>query len=198
MLSPQTQLVLHDPATLDATDRMLDPHSNAIDATIFFLLVSCQLSSTRLFLWLYDHNAINVKALKAPILIQRASWWQLIGFTISCPFIMTRSFPGVAQTPYSTILIDNDDIFDRMTFLLAAIIPFLFFWITWSIYRPLCSVMNKKGVNCSAASLIVCGSVALVTSLFTGVFPSATSMRMSRFGMSPFRANARLSTGCKR
>jgi hypothetical protein len=198
MLSPQTQLVFHYTTALDPADRMLDPHSDPIDATILVLLFICQFSSTRLFLWLNDHHTVNFKALKSHVLIQLTSCWKMIAFTVSCSFVMTRSFPGLAQTPHSAMLINNDDILDRVILLFAAVIPFLFFWITWPIYRPLRSIMNKKGVDCSEASPSVCISVALVTSLFTGVFPSANSMRMSRFGMSPFRANARLSTGCKR
>jgi hypothetical protein len=96
MLSPQPQLIFHDPAALDSADRMLDPYSNTIDATILVLLCIRQLSSTRLFLWLDDHYAINVKALKAHVLIQGTSYWKMIAFTVSCSFIMTRSFPGFA------------------------------------------------------------------------------------------------------
>ena len=198
IFSPQSQLIFHNATALDTTDRMLYPHSNAVDSTIPLLFFVCQRPTTRLFLWLNDHHAINVKALKAHVLIQLTSHWKLIVKAISCPFIMTCPFPGCSQAPHSTLLIDHDDILDRMVSLLSTIIPFLFFWITWPIYRPLRSIMNKKGVDCSEASPSVCISVALVTSLFTGVFPSANSMRMSRFGMSPFRANARLSTGCKR
>ncbi len=71
MLSPQTQFVFHDAATLDATDRMFYTHANAIDASIFFLFCGGQVAATRLLLWLDDHNASNLEALKSPILIQR-------------------------------------------------------------------------------------------------------------------------------
>ena len=198
MLSPQTQLVFHDTAALDPTDCMLDPHSNTIDATIFILLFICQFSSTRLFPWLHNHYTIDFKALKAHILIQRTSWWKLIVKAISCPFIMTCPFPGCSQAPHATMLVDDNDVLDRMVSFLPAIIPFLFVWITWSIYRPLGSIMEKKGVDCSASSLSVRVSVPLVRSSFIGAVPPAKSMRISRFGMSPVRANARLSTGCKR
>ncbi len=154
MLSPQTQLVFHDATALDSADRMLDPNSNAVDATIFFLFFRSQCSTTRLFLRLYDRNAIDIKALKSHILIQRTSGRKLIAFTISCPFIMTRSFPGFTQTPHSAMLINNDDVLDRVVFLLATVIPFLFFRVTRSIYRSFCSVMDKKGRCCSELSSI--------------------------------------------
>jgi hypothetical protein len=107
MLSPQSQLVFDDPAALDPADCMLNPHSDAVNATIFFLLFRRQRSTTWFLLWLNDHYPVKLKALKAHILIQRASWWKMIAFTISCPFIMTRSFPGFAQTPHATMLING-------------------------------------------------------------------------------------------
>lgn len=145
MLSPQPQLVFHDPAALDPADRMLDPYSNSIDATILVLLCIRQLSSTRLFLWLDDHYAINVKALKAHVLIQRTSCWKMIAFTVSCSFVMTRSFPGFSQTPHSSMLIDHNNVLDCVMFLLTAVIPLLLFGITWTTYRSFCPVMDKRG-----------------------------------------------------
>ena len=191
VLSPQTQLIFHDPAALDPADRMLDPHSNTIDATIFVLLFSCQFSSTRLFLWLHNHYAINVKALKAHILIQSTSWWKMIAFTISCPFIMTCPFPGCSQAPHTTVLVDDDDILDCVVSLLAAIIPFLFFWVTWPIYRSFCSVMEKKGERCSEASTLNEDiPLPLVPPSFVEALSSATSMRTSRFGIASCCFNA--------
>src|SRR4028119_1886912 len=199
LLSPQSQLIFHDPAALDPTDRMLDPHSNTIDATISVLLFICQPSSTRLFLWLQNHDAVDVKALKSHILIQGTSWWKMIAFTISCPFIMTRSFPGFSQTPHATMLINNDDVLDCVIFLLAAVIPFLFFWVTWSIYRSFCSVMDKKGRGCSVSPpLNEDVPLPLAPSSFVEELTSANAMRMSRCGISPVCANARLRTGCSR
>ena len=70
MLSPQSQLVFDDPAALDPADCMLNPHSDAVNATIFFLLFRRQRSTTWFLLWLNDHYPVKLKALKAPILIQ--------------------------------------------------------------------------------------------------------------------------------
>jgi hypothetical protein len=148
-LSPQPQLIFHDAAALDPAHCMLDPHSNAVDTAILFLFFRCQCSTTWLFLWLNDHNPFNLKALKSPILIQLTSCGKLIAFTVCCPFIMTRSFPGFSQTPHSAMLINHDDVLDGVIFLLAAVVPFLFFGITWTIYRSFCSVMDKKGGGCS-------------------------------------------------
>ena len=199
VLSPQTQLIFHDPAALDPADRMLDPDSNTIDTTIFLLLCIRQVSSTRLFLWLDDHNAIDVKPLKTHVLIQRTSCWKMIAFTVSCSFIMTCSFPGLAQTPHPAMLINNDDILDRVILLLAAVVPFLFFWITWAIYRSFCSIMDKKGREGSASSPLAEGtSLPLVPSSFIEGLISADSMRISRFGISPFFPHARLRIGCSR
>ena len=48
MLSPQSQLVFHDTTTLDPAERMLDPNSDAVNATIAFLFFWSQCATTRL------------------------------------------------------------------------------------------------------------------------------------------------------
>ena len=156
MLSPQTQFVLHDATALDAADCMLYAHANAIDTAIFFLFCGGQVAATRLLRWLDDHNASNSKALESHILIQCAACWKLIRFTISSPFVMTRSFPRRSQAPHANGVINNHDILDRMLPLLSAIVPFLLVWIAWPIYWSLCSIMEKKGVSCMVV-VPVCG-----------------------------------------
>ena len=201
MLSPQTQLVFHNTTALDPADRMLDPDSCAVNVTIAFLFLWGQCATTRLFLRLHDHNTVESKTLKAHILIQRASWWKMVAFTISCPFIMTCSFPCFAQAPHAPMLIDDDDVLDCVIFLLTAIIPFLFFWVTWPIYRSLCSIVDKKGERCSEASPLNEGlplPLPLVPPSFVEALSSANSMRISRLGRAPCCANARVRTGCNR
>src|SRR3712207_5024488 len=105
VLSPQTQFVFHNTTSLDAAHCMFYTYSYAVDATVFFFLFYGQLSATRLFLWLYDHNSFQIKALKSHILIQRASSRKLIGFTVSRPFVMARPFPRCSQTPHPNTII---------------------------------------------------------------------------------------------
>ena len=163
MLSPQTQFVLHDAAALDAADRMLYANSNAIDPSIFFLVFGCQCTATRFLLWLNDRNVNNIKALKPHILIQCTSSWKLIRFTVSSTFVVTRSFPRFSQTPHANCVINDNDILNRMVSLLSTIVPFLLVWITRSVYWPLCSIMDKKGVEATASSsLTSSGSLAVV------------------------------------
>ena len=152
MLAPQTQLVLHDAASLDATHHVLYSHSDAIDTTILLLLFVCQCAATRFLLWLDHDNTINGEALKSHILIQYASCGQLIRFTVSCPLVMTRSFPCLAQASHTSRVICHHDILDRILSLLSTIVPFLFFWIARSIYWSICSIVEKKGGEVSEES----------------------------------------------
>ncbi len=199
MLSPQTQFVFHDAAALDATDRMFYAHANAIDASVFFLFFCGQVAATRFLLWLDDHNAINLEALKSHILIQYASCWKLIQFTVSSSFVMTCSFPRRSQAPHANSVVNNHDILDRMMSLLSTIVPFLLVGITWPIYWPLCSIMEKKGVVCLEQSTRV-SPVSLASVIFSSCsgLISANPIRMFRFGRSPYCFNARLSTECNR
>src|SRR5215210_4138000 len=187
----QTQFVLHDAASLDATHHVLYSYSDAIDTTILFLFFVCQCPATRFLLWLDHHNTINAEALKPHILIQDASCWKLISLTVSCPFVMTCSFPSLSQAPHTSCVICHHDILDRMLSLLSTIVPFLLIWITWAIYWPLCSIVKKKGVCfadfCSIVSSMVCSSRSLSRAF--GVM-SVSLMRMSRLGRSPCCSNA--------
>ncbi len=124
---------------------MLDSDSNAIDPTIFFLFLVGQLATTRLLLWLDDDNSFYFKALKSHILIQFTACRKLIAFAVCRPFIMTCSFPCLSQTHDMSILVNDDDVLYRIIAFLSAIIPFLFFWIAWAVYRSLCSIVKKKG-----------------------------------------------------
>ena len=199
VFSPQTQFIFDDATSLDATHCMLYPDPDAIDSTVLFLFLCCQLPTTWLLLWLNDDNTFDIKALKSPILIQCRSCGKLVGLTICCPFVMTGSFPGFSQTPDPSILIYDNNILDRMVLLLAAIIPFLFFRIAWAIYRPLCSIVKINGGALARCSALRSGDVLSSAFGSCSCGPmSANSMRISRLGRSPFCLNVRFRTVCKR
>lgn len=185
-VSPQTQFIFHDATSLDATHCMLYPHSDPIDPTVLFLFLVCQLSATRLLLWLDDDHSFYVKALKSHILIQFTPRRKLIPFAVRRPFVMTCPFPRLSQTLDTSILINDDDILDRMVPLLPTVIPFLFFWIAWTIYRPLGSIMKKKGGAFAGTSSLNSDGVLSSELISCSTEPiSANSIRMSRFGRSP-------------
>src|SRR5919199_443631 len=146
-LSPQAQLVFDDPIALNTANDMLNKHADTVNPMVLFFLLGGQLSTTWLFLGLENYDTRDLHPLEAFILEQRAPSRQLIGFTVSCPLIMTCALPRCSQTADTCTVIDDHDILDRMLAPLSAIIQLLFVGVAWSIYGTFRSVMDKKGVS---------------------------------------------------
>ena len=84
-------------------------------------------------------------ALEAHILIETTPPWEGIAFQIGQAFIMRLSFIGRTQEADMTGLIDYEEVFDRMTLFLAAVVVLLVLWIGRSVDRSLSPIMPKRG-----------------------------------------------------
>jgi hypothetical protein len=84
-------------------------------------------------------------ALEPHILIETTATWEGIAFQISEAFIMGFSFIGGTQEAHMTGLLDDEEVFDRMALLLAAVVVLLVLGIGWAVDRSLRSIMPKRG-----------------------------------------------------
>lgn len=146
-LSPQAQLVFDDPIALNTANYMLNKHADTVNPMVLFFLLGGQLSTTWLFLGLENDDTLDLHPLEAFILEQRAPNRQLVGFTVSCPLIMTCALPRCSQAANICTVIDDQNVLNRMLALLSAIIQLLFVGVAWSIYGAFRSIMDKKGVS---------------------------------------------------
>ena len=95
---------------------------------------------------------MQVKSLKSGILVEQTCRWKRILRFIGDTLIVHPPFVGVAQKADGAELIDDKDIFERMAFLLAAVIQFSISFITRTINRTFYAIMDKRGLEPSTAA----------------------------------------------
>ena len=93
-----------------------------------------------------DRDVRQEKSLEAFILIQATAGWQGIAGQLSNALIRGFPFTGVAQEAYVTSLVDHEEVFERVTLLLAAVIFLLLFGIARAVDRTFSTIMPKRGV----------------------------------------------------
>jgi hypothetical protein len=124
---------------------MFDPDTDGRDQTIHRLLRGREFPSTRCFLRLEDRDPIQAESLEAFILIQAAAGWQGLARPLCQALIRRFAFTGVAQEAKVARLIDHEEVFERVTLLLATVILLWLFGIFRAVDRTFGAIMPKRG-----------------------------------------------------
>jgi hypothetical protein len=103
-------------------------------------------SSRRGFLGLDDRDVLQAESLEALILIQTAARWQGIPSQFCQALIRGFAFIGVTQEAHMTGLVDHQEVFERVTLLLATVIFLSLFGIGRPVDRTFGAIMPKRGV----------------------------------------------------
>jgi hypothetical protein len=69
--------------------------------------------------------------------------WEGITGQLRAAFVMFFAFHGLTQAADVTGLIDDEQVFDGVTLLLAAVVFLLVRWIDWAMDRSLSAIMPK-------------------------------------------------------
>jgi hypothetical protein len=141
----ETSLVFDHTIAFHTVNGVFDTDANGRDRTIGCFLRWGEFSTRGLFLRLDDRDPIARIALELPILIQTTATGEGIAFESCQAFIIGLSFIGSTQEAKMTGLIDDEEGFDRMAFLLAAIVFLLILWIGWAVERSRCAIMPERG-----------------------------------------------------
>jgi hypothetical protein len=142
----ETDGILYDPVTFHSTNGVFNADADGGHATIRGFLRGCQFSSRGLFLGLNDRDVLQGEPLEALILIQTAPHWQGIARQLGQALLRGFAFRGVTQKAHVTRLRDHQEIFARVTRLLAAVIVFLLFGIGRALDRTFSAIRPKRGV----------------------------------------------------
>jgi hypothetical protein len=142
----KAELVFDDTATFDPANGVLDADADRRDGTIGRLLWWGECPSRRLFLGLDDGDPLARIALEAPVLIQTTAGREGIPLQLREDFIMDLPFIGGTQEANLAGLIDHEEVFERVAFLLAAVVVLLVLGIGWAMDRSLSTIMPKRGV----------------------------------------------------
>ena len=141
----EAYLVFHHPVAFYPTNRMFDTDSDGRDHVILRFLRWGEFTPTGLFLRLNDRDLLKHKALEAHILIEMTPTGEGIASQLREAFVMFLAFHGVTQEANVTGLIDDQQVFDRVTLLLAAVVVLLVLWIDGAMDRSLSAIMPKRG-----------------------------------------------------
>jgi hypothetical protein len=147
----ETDFVFHDSVTFHPTNGVFNTDSDGGNATIDLLLRRGQFPSRWGFLGLDDRNSRQEKPLKALILVQATAGGQGIACQFGNALIRGFSFTGVAQETHVTGLIDHEEVFQRVAFLLAAVIFVLLLRVFWTLDGPFSPIMKKRAGGAEAS-----------------------------------------------
>ena len=142
----QTDFIFHDPVAFHPTNRVFNTHSGGGNSTIGLLLRQGQFPARWAFLGLEDGDARQEKPLKALILIQATAGWQRIACQFGNGLISGVPFIRVTQEAHVTGLSDHEEVFERVTLLLATVVFLLLFRIGRALNRTFGAIMPKRGV----------------------------------------------------
>lgn len=142
----EADFVLDDPVAFHPTNDVFNTDSDGGNTTIRCLLRGREFSSRRFFLGLDDRDVLQAEALEAFILIQTAARWQGIPSQLCQALIRGFAFRGVAQKAHVTSLVNDKEVFQRVTLPLPTVIFLLLFGIDRAVDRPFSAIMPKRGV----------------------------------------------------
>jgi hypothetical protein len=119
--------ILHDPVAFAPPNGMFDADPDGRDATIRRFFRWGEVPPTRFLLRLEQQYMGHIESLEAFILIQATPRWQRIARLLCSRLIRRVAFTGDAQKAHMTRLGDPQEVFERVTRLLATGIFFLLF-----------------------------------------------------------------------
>jgi hypothetical protein len=141
----EAHLVCHHPIPLHPADRVFDTDSNGRDQAIVCFLGWGEFTPRWLFLGLNNRDPVQHKALESHLLIEVTPAWQGITGQLREAFVMFLAFHSVTQEAYVTGLIDDQQVFARVTLLLAAVVFLLVLGIGGAMARSLRASMPQRG-----------------------------------------------------
>ena len=141
----EANLVFHRAVAFYPTNRVFDADSDGRDQAILRFLPWGEFTPTWLFLRLNDRDLVKHKALEAHILVEVTPAWEGITSLLREASVMFLAFHGVTQEADVTGLIDDQQVFDRVTLLLAAVVVLLVLWIDGAVDGSLRAIMPKRG-----------------------------------------------------
>jgi hypothetical protein len=200
---PEAADVADDAAALDATVDVLDAHAPTGDAPISGLLRACELPSSRLPGRHDDLHPVERECQEAQILEQPAPRRQGVRGGIGNPLIVGTACIGLTQQANRECRVDQQHVFHRVVFFLAAIIARLLSRSLGTLDAPFGTIVAKRG-EAGTDSAATVGSSAgggdpSVGSTMAAASASATPRRVAnsctdRVGASPSARSVARST----
>ena len=164
----EADCVLHDPVAFHTANRMFNPDADGRNPTIQRFLRGGELPSTRFLLGLEDRDPRQDESLEALILVETTTGWQGRARLLRQALIRCFTFTGIAQEANVTGLIDHQEVFERVTLLLATVIFFLLLWIFRALDRSFGPIVHKRGDDDVASGSCLVSSAVKSSAVWTG------------------------------
>jgi hypothetical protein len=142
----KTDFILDDPVAFHPNNGMFNTNSDGRNTTIHGLLRGREFSPRSFFLGLDNCDVRQEESLAALLLIPTAARGQGLGSELCQALFRGVTFSSVAHEAHATGLVDYEEVFERVTLLLAAVLFLLFFGIRWTVDRTFRAIMPKRGV----------------------------------------------------
>jgi hypothetical protein len=191
---PQAAGVVDDAAALDAAVDVLDAHTSAGDAPIGGFLRPREGPALWLPRWHDDLNVVQCERQEAEILEPPAAHGQRVRSRIGNPLIMGAAGIGLTQQEDRECRVDQQHVFHRMVFFLAAIIARLLSRSLGALDAPFGAIVANRGEAGTGTAVAVGrsdgGDAPSVGSTMAAASASATPRRVAnavtdRVGASP-------------
>jgi hypothetical protein len=157
-LLPQADPVFDDTTALDTAVHMLDPQPPLVERLVGQFLLQGQLPTAWLLRRHQDLHLGERERQEAQILQQPTPSWERGGGGLRDAQIMDPAAIGVTEKEDRQEGIDQQDIFHRVVFFLAAITRFLFTRVLGANDAPFRPVMGKRGAAGAAAGMGATGA----------------------------------------
>ncbi len=154
----EADFVFHHPVAFHPTNGVFNPDSDGGNTTIVRFLRRGEFTPTGFFLGLEHRHTGQEKALESRILIETTAGRQRIARQICSALIRRPAFIGGTQKANVTGLIDHEEVFDRVAFLLATVVLLLLLRVFRALDWPFGPIMKKRGEDEGAS---VCGVVSI-------------------------------------
>ena len=141
----KTHAVLEHATAFDTTVDVFDTDPAGGECPIFCLLFVGQLPTTGFAMRGAGGHAFQRESQKAEILQQDTACWEGIGERIGDLLIMDGADHGWTEIQDMQMAIDQQDVFDGVTFFLAAIMAFLFISVLGTGDAPFSPIVAKRG-----------------------------------------------------
>ncbi len=141
----EAYLVFSHPISLHPTDRVFNTDAAGRDRAIARLLRGGEFSTRRFFRGLDDRQPITRIPLEAQILRETTAGWEGIALQISQACIIRLPVIGGTQEANLPGLIDDEEVVDRMAFLLAPVVVLLVLGGGGAMDRALSAIMPTRG-----------------------------------------------------
>jgi hypothetical protein len=142
----EADFVFHDSVAFHPTNGMFNTNSDGGNPLIGRLLRRGEFSARWGFLGLDDRDARQEKSLEALLVRQATAGWQGIACQLCNALLRGFAFTGMAQEAHVTRLVDHEEVFERVTRLLATIKLLLLFGIFRAVDRTFSAIMPTRGV----------------------------------------------------